>query len=396
MPLNTSSISPPVYLFVLPWSPAHVGGVNQVVLNLAREMTARGSFQPVILVTDWEARAPVRETVHGIRVVRWQVRGPVSGFAPKQRLALWWWLRRFEPAFEAFCREQRVAVINPHFPTEAALTLASMALRLRLALKILISFHGTDVSGLQAASAVQRQSWKAVLSQCQGVIACSSALSQRLQRAIGVTPGVIHNGIDADSFIRKAGPVQRGERRLILSVGKFEGQKGQDVLLQAFAGLAELYADIDLMLVGATDHALPVLKQSCEQLGIHQRVRFMTDLPHDEAARCFASATMFVLPSRQEAFGLVLLEAGCLALPVVATAVGGVPEVVEDGVTARLVKPDSPDELVHAIRQVLDDSASAQAMGERLRTRVLGHFSWARAHDAYVRLAGGAGPVPPS
>ncbi len=376
----------PVYLFVLPWSLKHLGGVNQVVINLARQMIARRSFSPVVLVTDWEAEDPVWEIVHGIRTVRWRVVGPVHRLNPRQRISRLLWHRRFAPAFEIFCREHNVTVVNSHYPTDAALTLDALVKSLVSPPKTIVSFHGADIARLQALEPTILKKWSGMLLKSQGVVVCSSALGLRVQETLGIVPNVIHNGIDSAAFIDMAGLPQSGLRRIILSVGKFETKKGQDVLLNAFSTLVEEYADLDLMLVGATDNALSPLLQKCEQLGIQHRVQFCTDMPHNEVARCFACATIFVLPSRQEPFGIVLLEAGCLALPVVASSVGGVPEILEDSITALLVNPDRPDELAVAIRALLNDRMSAQAMGERLKAHVLKNFSWSRAHDLYVRL----------
>lgn len=384
--MNRSSTSLPVCLFVLPWSLQHLGGVNQVVINLARQMASQGSFEPVVLVTDWDAPEPVWETVHGLRTVRWRVRGPQAGGNLKQRIASFVWRRRFAPAFKAFCRDHKVSVINSHYPTEAALTLDVMCRTFVPTPKTIVSFHGADVTALQASSPVILDTWREFLNRAHGVVVCSSALGRRVQQTFDIVPTVIHNGIDSAAFIDMAGLPSLAPRRILLSVGKFEAKKGQDVLVRAFAAINDDYADLDLMLVGATDKTLQPLRQLCVQLGIQHRVHFRPDMQHHDVARCFARASIFALPSRQEPFGIVLLEAGCMALPVVASAVGGVPEILEDGVTGRLVQPDEPDELALALRALLDDAESARAMGERLRAHVVRNFAWTNAHDLYVRL----------
>lgn len=385
--MNQALSNLPIYLFVLPWSLHHLGGVNQVVINLARQMALQGSFEPVILVMDWDANEPVWETVHGLRTVRWRIRGPYSGHNVKWRIANFFWRRRFAPAFKAFCRDHNVAVINSHYPNEATLTLDALAQTFVPAPQIIVSFHGGDVTSLQASAPSKLNIWRELLKRAHGVVVCSSALGQRVEQILGCAPTVIHNGIDAAAFCSMAGSSSKNPRRTLLSVGKFEENKGQDVLVRAFATLVADYADLDLMLVGATAATLQPLRQICVQLGIQHRVYFRPDVLHHDVASCFASASIFVLPSRVEPFGIVLLEAGCFALPVVASAVGGVPEILEDGVTALLIEPDRPDKLALALRTVLDDPASARAMGERLRVHVLKNFSWTRAHDLYVQLA---------
>jgi glycosyltransferase involved in cell wall biosynthesis len=82
-----------------------------------------------------------------------------------------------------------------------------------------------------------------------------------------------------------------------------------------------------------------------------------------------------------EPFGLINLEAMACTTPVVASAVGGIVEVVDDGVTGLLVPPSRPDDLAAAIRKLLDDPAGARAMGEAGRRRVEAYFSWARVAE---------------
>ena len=386
------------YLFVIPWSLDRLGGVNQVVINLARQMMLAQTFDPIVLVTDWQARKPVWETVHGVRTVRWRVRPPWPGPVLTQRLTDLYWRLRFRAEFRAFCRQHRIAVINAHYPTDAALTLQRLSRAFEPAPRTITSFHGTDLTGLAASNPDHVNVWRRAMAMSHGVVACSAAFGHRLQQLLQVSVTVIHNGIDAPAFTRLAGRRAAGGRRTILNVGKFEFKKGQDILIRAFAQFAEAHPDVDLVLVGADDDALESLQQLCLTLGVEHRVQFRVDVPHSEVATCFAQATIFALPSRQEPFGIVLLEAGCIGLPVVASAVGGVPEILEDGMTARLVHPDRPDELSTALQAMLADPQSASVMGRRLQAHVVQKFSWATAHSRYIGLAGhaaGANPVHP-
>lgn len=389
MEVKTSAAEParpPVFLFVLPWSLEHVGGVNQVVVNLAREMARQGHYEPVVLIVDWEADSPIWGTSHGICTVRWKIRPPASDGGVRQRLGYAAWRWRFAPAFKAFCRQRKVAVINFHNPTEVALTVQDLLDRDPALPRLMLSVHGADLTGIEAGAPALLAQWRALARRALAVVACSAALGQRARTVLAREPAVIHNGIDAGSFRSLAGSPATQARRSILTVGKFEAKKGQDVLVTAFATLAHDHADLDLVLVGATDTALPRLRQLCTDLGLQDRVRFHPDVPHTEVAAHMAAASLFVLPSRQEPFGIVLLEAGALALPVVASAVGGIPEILEEGVTARLVVPDAPGELAQALRALLDEPAAARAMGRRLQSHVNRHFSWTQAHDRYVQL----------
>ena len=100
--------------------------MNQVVINLAREMLKSGVFEPIVLITDWDAVDPVWKEVDGLRTVRWRIRGFHLNMSIKEKVAFWLWRRRFRPAFEVFCREHQVVAINPHFPDSSAITISQI------------------------------------------------------------------------------------------------------------------------------------------------------------------------------------------------------------------------------------------------------------------------------
>jgi len=119
-------------------------------------------------------------------------------------------------------------------------------------------------------------------------------------------------------------------------------------------------------------------------------------LPRREAVQVLSHASVFVCPSQYEPFGLVNIEAMACGAPVVATATGGIPEIVVDGVTGYLVPqgPGFADELAGRINALLNDPAMARRFGEAGRQRVLDHFTWpaiaGRTAELYRKLIAGA------
>jgi starch synthase len=122
-------------------------------------------------------------------------------------------------------------------------------------------------------------------------------------------------------------------------------------------------------------------------------------VPVEQVVQLYSHAAVFACPSVYEPFGLINLEAMACEAPVVASAVGGIREVVEDGTTGLLVPPARPDELAAALRRVIEDPARARAMGRAGRRRVEERFSWAsvaerterayaEAIDAFKRAGG--------
>ena len=194
---------------------------------------------------------------------------------------------------------------------------------------------------------------------------------------------VIQNGIDPTGFVPKRPPAAARaelglgpETRLIGLLGRLTRQKGPDLLVAALPALVSAWPQLRCLFVG--DGVLgPELRRQAAALGVASYCVFLG--PRSDVADLVAILDVVVLPSRSEGLPFALLEAMVLAKPVVATRVGGNPEVVEDGRTGLLVSPENPAALAEAVRFLLDHPAEATAMGLRGRERVAQDFSLARS-----------------
>lgn len=147
------------------------------------------------------------------------------------------------------------------------------------------------------------------------------------------------------------------------------------MLLRAFMSLSRRWPDLYLVLVGQDVHATQDIRSLVERLGLVERVSMLIDVPRQTVAHFMRSAILFALPTRYEPFGLVFLEAGSHGVPVVATRVGGIPEIIPSPEFGILVEPDDPEGLASAIDSLLREPRAATRMGERLRERVRTVFS---------------------
>ena len=206
---------------------------------------------------------------------------------------------------------------------------------------------------------------------CDQVIAISHAERQGGEAA-GIPDArisVIHNGIaeagpDVDAAAWPTG------RRKVLFVGRLDPQKGLDILLDAVAGIADRVAVRVVGRAVVADDALPSQSDDVEYLGW---------LDAASVTRQMRACDVLVVPSRWEGFGLVALEAMRVGKPVIASTVGGLPEIVVDGVTGRLVRPADPRALRDALLGIGNDEL--RRMGEAGRTRFLRLFTSDRLAD---------------
>jgi phosphatidylinositol alpha-1,6-mannosyltransferase len=175
--------------------------------------------------------------------------------------------------------------------------------------------------------------------------------------------------------------------KIILAVGRWdsaERYKGADTLIAALPRVLTSAPDAFLVLVGEGDDR-PRLEQLARDRGVFERTHFLRRLTQDELFACYAACALFALPSGGEGFGLVFLEAMTHGKPVIGGTHGGIPEVVEDGVTGLLVPHGNVERLSEALEFLLTDPVRAGEMGARGRARVENTFSFDRFQ---TRLAG--------
>jgi glycosyltransferase involved in cell wall biosynthesis len=187
---------------------------------------------------------------------------------------------------------------------------------------------------------------------------------------------------------RRALGVGEGEV-VLLNVGRQEFQKGQEHLLEAVARLVGRYPGLRLFVAGRQGHATGRLQAAVGRLGLGGTVRFLGH--RDDVPELLAAADVFVFPSLYEGLGGALIEAMALALPIVASDLPAIREVVEEGRNAVLVPPASPEALAGAIVSVLEGGHRRQAMGARSREIFEERFtlerSVARMVELYERVA---------
>jgi glycosyltransferase involved in cell wall biosynthesis len=207
---------------------------------------------------------------------------------------------------------------------------------------------------------------------------------------------VIPTAVDTDRFFpHPADPEVRsrlGAARhdtLLISVGRLDKLKGHSTLIEAFALLAAKRSNLRLAMVGEGAERRALESQVAAN-HLDERVRFVGAVA--DVVPYLRAADLFVLASNTEGMPGAILEAMAVALPVVATAVGGTPEVVLDGETGALVPPHDPAHFAAAIDRILDDPDSALQMGERGRLRVVERFSIrgtiTLTKELYTRVAG--------
>ena len=172
------------------------------------------------------------------------------------------------------------------------------------------------------------------------------------------------------------------EGRWLLTVARLAGHKGIDTVLHVLAALRDEYPDLGYLIVGRGDR-LNDLQRLARELGVAERVRFLTDVPDSDLPALYNTAEIYMGLSRPaglmvEGFGISLSEASASGIPVIAGSGGGIPDAVRDGETGLLVDAEGPAAATAAVRLLLGDRALARRLGAAGRHAVETYYNWQR------------------
>ena len=296
-------------------------------------------------------------------------------------------------ALRRLIAERGVEVVHAH--CERSTLIAGLAARLA-GRRCISTFHRSDTRALDAG--LSRFVWSRVPHQFVAVSENRRALLSEKLGVGGARVVTNHGGVDAQ-YYREADRAQHraairrclnvaDDALLFLGMGHLGEVKGHDDSITALASVL-LAHSATLVIAGAgADHDRRRLMELCERLGVVARVRLIG--PVNDPERWMMASDVFVQPSRDEAFGLVFAEAGAAALPVLATQVGGIPEIIEQGVTGLLVPARDCSALREAADRLAGDVALRERLGTAGRARVVAHFTLARMVERYAALFAGS------
>jgi len=279
-----------------------------------------------------------------------------------------------------FKRKNEFCMVHAHFayPDGVGVALAARALRL----PYVITVHGSDIN----VYATQRPlCWQIrwALTGAEGVIAVSRDLETKVGR---LTQGAVNRlkyipcaGFDPAVFFPRspmkyrAGLVESRDARIVVFVGQLVPIKGVDLLVEAWDRLCRRggIGDADRLVIIGDGKCRADLEHRVNAAGISARVRFLGAIPQDEVSRWLAAASLLCLPSHNEGTPNVVVEALASGIPVVATRVGGVPEIVLDGVNGLLLPPGDSGALADCVAAALSRSWDRAKITDSVK-----HLTW--------------------
>jgi len=213
------------------------------------------------------------------------------------------------------------------------------------------------------------------------ITAVSNFQARELGKDLSLPEGAIHvipNPI-SPALLQQAltQPRVEPDKPIVLYTGRIEVNKGSMELLQSVDQVASDFPDVEFVMAGGRHNSIDErsLENALGKNGTRKHVRMLGHVPWQELTDHYRRASVFVMPSYYETFGISVIEAMAFGLPVVAANVGGLPEVVEDGVTGILVPPKDSEALGEALVRLLRDPDLSARMGRAGRERVRSEFT---------------------
>jgi len=369
---------------------ADAGGMNVAILGLARQLAAFGI--EVDLLTRSNGRGAVTEIEPGVTLH--ELEAGQLGIVAKEQLSTV--ADEFGEAVARLAgRESRgYDIVHAHYWLSG---IAALPVAIELGIPFVQSFHTLGhmkyrsmPAGLVLTEPERRVRSETFLAlQADAVIASSTAEVDALLENVGaqidkvwimppgVDTGLFRPEADAGDAVRLALGVESG-RPLLAVVGRVQELKGQRLAVRA---LAALPAPRPLLVIAGeptpgAEHYMVALRQLAVELGVESDVRFVGALSREAVAELFAAATITLVPSHSETFGLVALESAASGTPVIAQRVSGLVESVADGESGVLVESRDPGEWARVISLLLDDPLYYEELALSARQFAEG-FSWA-------------------
>lgn len=367
--MNANESSLPLVAHVIDELPPD--GAERLLVDLMRRRSGRYRYAIVCLVKG----GPLEAEFAALGV-------PVIVIGRRQKLDVGMVLR-----LAAWLRRERVAVVHTHlFTADVFGRLAAWLAGVR---GVFSTSH--NVNGWKGRAHRWLDRLLALVS--DRVVGCTEEVGRVLVSRDRIAPrkvAVVENGVDLRRFESVSAEGVRAEfdiaqdAVLMGVVGRLHPQKGHQDLLQSFVRLRALtQRRFQCLFIGDGD-LRDALEQEVDRLGLRDVVRF-TGLRSD-VPRLLVALDLFVMPSRWEGLPMALLEAMACGKPVAATAVGGIPSVIDDGTNGLMLPPEQPEAMAQALARLMADDALCRALGKTARDCALQRYDVGRALQAYEAM----------
>ena len=368
--LNNDSLVIITNLYPLPWEPNRAT-FNRKQFSQLDDHYNKSVLVPVAFIQWFTHRKKIQQTEH-LRFVPFFYLPKIGRRFYSLSLFLsillhsGWWL---------FNKRPKIILASWAFPEAVAACWLSQLFKSRFFFKV----HGSDINLHGKIPARAKQIVNAA-KYATGILSVSKALANEMVQ-MGIDKNkiaIIYNGVDHQQFLIADEPSTDGD--YILYVGNLKHDKGVSELLQGFSQITNEQPLLTLVFAGAGNEKSRLLALA-KQLKMSEKVTFLGTVAHQQLPKLIANAKVLALPSYHEGVPNVVLEAMACGTPVLATKVGGIPEVVNEAVCGQLIQPRSDNEVAQGLRVILAKKWNKTLIRQHSKV-----FTWAKNKKQLVEL----------
>jgi glycosyltransferase involved in cell wall biosynthesis len=259
----------------------------------------------------------------------------------------------------------------------------------RLGRPLVVTIHGQDLRHTVERNAACQRAVSYVLNSVLRTILVSHKLKRLATKHFNLRDklAIVPNGVDPRNVVSRSVELINQQKKgpTLLSVSNLVPTKGIDLNLYALEEMRKDYSAFRYLVIGGGPEEAK-LRKLAEELGLEKQVEFLGRQPHHQVMEYMAACDIFTLPSWNEAFGVVYLEAMANGKPVIGCKGEGIEDFVEHGKTGLLVKPRDVDSLVEALDFLLSHPDEAKAMGERAQRLVVEDYTWEKNAEKTIEV----------
>jgi len=330
---------------------------------------------------------PFHETIAGVEVYR-----PRFFCLPKNASLLldgFFYKVGIQKTVEQLFRNFRIDLLHVHCAVPDGFGVLLLNRKYRL--PVVLSIHGRDIYSVAPKSRLHRRLVGSVLARADKVVVASEKVQELILQSFPriAKPALIRYGVDAALFAPgDAAPVgakSPSNAATLLTVGYLIARKNHRAVISAVARLKKDYPGIRLKIAGSGPEE-GKLRSLCAELGVSENIEFLGLCSRERVKQLMAECDLFVMPSWDEAFGVVYIEAMSQGKPVIGSRGEGIADTVTEGETGFLVDPRNVDELTEKIRLLIEDAELAARVGAAGRDLVLREFTWQKNVDRLLEI----------
>ncbi|WP_342770710.1 MULTISPECIES: glycosyltransferase family 4 protein [unclassified Methanoculleus] len=364
--------------------PPNVGGIAAHVYELARALRSLGNDVTIVTFRD-TLSAPREETIDGLHLVRIYLPRNTVALYPLFAIFEYFTVRRIK-------KVKKIDLLHSHyvFPDGFVSRLQSGVLG------VATEHTSGFLDRLDQGKLLWLYRW--VYARMDRIITPSDELAEAV-RSLGIPADkitFISNGVDTEKFSPNVPPKNlrqqyalAPETKIVLCPRRLEPKNGVRYLIEAVPAILQQCPDTRFFVVGGSyPDQLTLLREKVRELRVQDMIYFIGSVPNAEMPSWYTAADVVVLPSLKEATSIAGLEAMACGKPLVGTNVGGIPYLIDDGVTGLLVEPRNTSGLADALVRVLTDDVIQNKMGNLARKKAVGQFSWLQIAMAVQNLYG--------